>query len=271
MESGTDWSREPRAPEWIVDRLRTGGPTLVALSGGVDSAVTALLAHDALGNDTLAVTLTGPALPREELDVARAVVRAIGLPHLEVPADPLVSPEYRSNPGNRCYFCRTVEGRALRELAGHRGFGQLIDGVHQDDLKEARPGLRAMDEAGFLHPLAEAGWTKAIVRRFGRERGLPNWDRPSNACLASRVQHGREISAELLERIDTAEEFVRSLGFRRVRVRSYGGTSRVEVDPAEVACLTTSPLLAIVTRELLRLGFPDVTIDPMGYRARPGA
>ncbi|HEY6238394.1 MAG TPA: TIGR00268 family protein, partial [Thermoplasmata archaeon] len=136
---------------------------------------------------------------------------------------------------------------------------------------EDRPGLVAMAEAGFRHPLAEGGWRKRQVREYARAVGLPNWDQPSDACLASRVVHGRVISAELLRRVEQAEDAVRARGFRRVRVRTDGRSARVEVDGGEVERLRAHPTADGVLDDLRRIGFDPVTLDPTGYRPRPGA
>jgi uncharacterized protein len=255
----------------LVEGLRHGGRSVVALSGGVDSAVVAALAHRALGRDAWAVTLTGPSVSAEEIDRAAAVVRAIGIQHANVPVDPLDDGDYRSNPSNRCYFCRRVEGRAIRAWAEGRGIVRFLDGIHLDDLGDDRPGIRAMDEAGFQHPLLEAGWHKAEVRKYARSLGLPNWDAPSEACLASRIPHGQPVSRPLLGRIETAERAVRALGFRRVRVRVAEDDARVEVDRAEVARLRSEPTATQVQRELRALGFRVVRLDPDGYAPRANA
>jgi pyridinium-3,5-biscarboxylic acid mononucleotide sulfurtransferase len=265
----------PSAPQpWpeseIVRRIGAGGPSLVALSGGVDSSLVAAFARDALGDRSLAVTLAGPAVARSEVARAQQVAGTIGIEHLVVDVDPLAHPEYRANPSNRCYFCRSIETEALRRVGGSRSIGQYLDGVHLDDLHDDRPGIRAMDEAGFSHPLVGAGWTKTEVRSAARARGLPNWDEPSDACLASRVAHGEPISAELLQRIEAGEAAVRARGFRRVRVRVRGGSARVEVGPEEVARLLTQPLAGEVRAALEDLGFAPVRLDPDGYRAHRG-
>jgi len=249
----------------VVGRLRQGGPALVALSGGVDSSLVAALAVDALGASARAATLAGPAVARTEVERARRVADYLGIAHDVLRVDPVEDPEYRANPNDRCYYCRRLETGVLRTFGAPRGMRQFLDGVHLDDLSDVRPGLRAMDEAGFVHPLVWARWTKADVRDAAHRRGLPNWDEPSDACLASRVAHGEPISHELLERIDAAETLVRARGFRRVRVRVRGGAARIEVDPDEVARLSAGPLAEEITEEVRRVGFERVTIDPLGY------
>lgn len=254
-----------RPEEEVVTRLRAGGPALVALSGGVDSSLVAAFAVQALGPTAVAVTLSGPAVARAEVERARRVAAFLGIAHEVLPVDPLAREEYRANPTNRCYFCRTVETAVLRGYGDSRGVQQYLDGIHLDDLSDDRPGLRAMDDAGFVHPLVWAGWTKADVRRAARARALPNHDQPSDACLASRVAHGQPISREVLAQVEAAEAFVQARGFRRVRVRVHGRSARVEVDPAEVFRLTTEPVAGEVRSALRALGFELVALDPRGY------
>ena len=240
---------------------------MVALSGGVDSSLVAALAFSALEGEAVAVTLAGPAVSRAEVERAERAASAIGVEHVILPVDPLSRADYRENRPDRCYFCRSVETFVLREFGRARSVDQYLDGVHADDLSDERPGIQAMDEAGFRHPLLAAGWGKVEVRAEARRRGLPNWDQPSDACLASRVAHGEPVSAELLARVESAERVLLDRRFRRVRVRVRAGAARIEVDPAEVARLMEEPLASEVLREVARLGFPSVTIDPRGYRS----
>jgi uncharacterized protein len=244
---------------------------VVALSGGVDSAVVATLAVRALHGDAHAVTFTGAAVSREEVERAAAVARSIGIDHSLVAVDPLAEVGYRSNPTNRCYFCRRVEGGALRAFGSERGISSYLDGVQLDDLGDDRPGIRAMDEAGVFHPLLWAHWRKTDVRAFARSVGLPNWDAPSDACLASRIRHGEEVTLPLLHQVDAGERLIRSHGFRRVRVRVAQSRATVEVDPEEVDRLRAEPMASTVRSELLRLGFLDVVLDEHGYHGRPSA
>lgn len=248
-------------------RIAAGGAALVALSGGVDSSLVAAWARQALGPASVAVTLSGPAVARTEVERARRVAQAVGIEHVVLEVDPLARAEYRSNGSNRCYFCRTVETEVLRREGRRRCVSQYLDGIHREDLADDRPGIRAMDEAGFAHPLTWTGWTKPEVRAAARARRLPNWDQPSDACLSSRVRHGDPISAELLARVERGENWLLGRGFRRVRVRVHGGGARVEVDPDEVPRLRAEPLASEVRRSLGSLGFDPVEIDPLGYGA----
>ncbi len=254
-----------RADGALLERLRAGGPALVALSGGVDSSVVAALAFEALGERARAVTLCGPAVAGREVARARTVARAIGIDHVVLDVDPLARAEYRENRTDRCYFCRSVEAERLRRYGESHRLRQYVDGVHLDDLADDRPGLRAMDEAGFEHPLVWAGWTKADVRAAARARGLPNSEEPSDACLASRIAHGDPVTGELLRRVEAAETVLLGEGFRRVRVRVRSNEARIEVDPDEVPRLLQEPLASYVSRRVRELGFAPVTLDPHGY------
>ena len=268
---GRGTARGPRPVEELLEGLASGGPTLVALSGGVDSAVTALLAHRADPGRTYAATLVGPAVSAFEADRAVRVARWIGIPHTLLPVDPLAVEGYRSNPPNRCYFCRTTETAALRRYGASLGIARYLDGVQRDDLGDVRPGIRALDEAGFEHPLLAAGWGKSEVRTWAHREGLPNWDAPSDACLASRIPHGIPVAAELLERIADSEADLRARGYGRIRVRIDGTGARIEVDPQEVARLLEPFERAEVTRRLKARGFTAVEIDPRGYGHRAHA
>lgn len=261
----------PWTPSQVEAVLRRGGPLLVAMSGGVDSSVVALLAHRALPGNAVAVTLTGPAVSDAEVDRARRVAASIGIRHIRLPVNPLADANYRANPANRCYFCRRTETAALTSWGRANGVHRYVDGVHLDDLTDDRPGLRAMAEAGFVHPLVDARWRKATIRQFARDEGLPNWDQPSDACLASRIPHGRELSLLLLDRVRLAERGLLDRGFRRVRVRTEGGGARVVVAASEVGRLLAEPLASEVRQDLERLGFSPIELDPTGYVARPGS
>ena len=268
MLPGPNPAAAPRPPEAIVALLRGRGPALVALSGGVDSSVVAALARQALGDRVLAATVTSASVSPRELEAARGAAEALGLRLRLVEAEPLEDERYRANGPDRCFRCRSVETRALRDAGAAEGVTQYLDGIHLEDLGDDRPGIRAMDDAGFFHPLLWAAWTKADVRRYARSVGLPNWDRPSNACLASRVARGQEVSRELLERIDRAEGLLVGRGFRQVRVRVRGEGAAVEVDPSETGRLDDPALRAELTGQLLALGFRSVAFTPGGYRSR---
>ncbi len=241
-------------------------PCVVAFSGGVDSGLVGAFAHARDPSGVLLATFTGPAVTTEEVERAIRTARFIGALHRLVPLDPLNDGRYASNPLDRCYFCRSLEGDALGSLARSEGYPWVLDGIHRDDLGEDRPGVRAMNERGIRHPLLEAGLGKADVRALARELGLPNWDTPSNSCLASRVRTGEPITRETLSRVEAAEAILHREGFGQVRVRTSQRMATIEVEREGLSRLRSGALVQRITEEVQRLGFTRVTVDPEGYR-----
>ena len=252
------------ARDAILHGFRARGRVLVAYSGGVDSGLVAKLAHDALDGGALAVIADAESLSRRELAEAKAQAAEIGIPLRVVPVSELESPAYAANPVNRCYFCRAGLGGVLSDLAAAEGFRAIADGVNLSDLGDVRPGIRAMDEAGFWHPLVESRLSKADVRALARSVGLSFWDKPSNACLSSRIPHGTAITLDLLRRIEAAEDYVRGRGFRQVRVRHEGTTARIEVPPEDIPRLLD--LRGEIESAIVGLGYRQAVVDPVGYR-----
>jgi len=253
------------AYERMRDAAAAKGRVIVAYSGGVDSGLVARTVHDAIGDRALAILADTESFSRRELVEARAEAEEIGIPLRVVGMSELTSEDYRRNPANRCYFCREGLADELVPIARREGFAAIADGVNVSDLGDVRPGIRAMDEAGFWHPLVEAGLSKADVRALARGLGLSFWDKPSNACLSSRVPHGTPITVELLRRVETAEEVLRGRGFRQVRVRHEQETARIEVPPEDIPRLRTVELE--VAAALRAIGYRSVVIDPAGYRS----
>ncbi len=245
---------------------RTGG-LLVAFSGGVDSAVLAKLAVEALGARAVAVTVDSQTFTATELREARRLARLIGIRHIVVGHDELAEEAFCRNPPDRCYLCRRGLSGKMKAVAGKLGLGAIADGANYSDAGEHRPGIRAASEAGVLHPLMEYRVTKAEVRRMARALGLPVARKPSSACLSSRIPYGERITEEKLRRIERAEAFIRSLGFSQVRVRHHGTLARVEVEPRAVSRLARRGTMDKVARRLRRLGFTYVTADLEGYRS----
>ena len=243
----------------------TKGTLLVAYSGGVDSGLVAKIAHDALGDRALAILADSESLSRSEVEAASAQASEIGIPLRVVGTYELSSEEYRRNPVNRCYFCREGLADELVPIARREGFAAIADGINVSDLGDFRPGIRAMDAAGFWHPLVEAGLAKPDVRALARGLGLSFWDKPSNACLSSRIPHGTPITVEVLRQVEAAEEVLRDRGFRQVRVRHQGATARIEVLPEDIPRLRT--IEADIARVLRSIGYPETVIDPTGYRS----
>jgi uncharacterized protein len=241
------------------------GRVLVAYSGGVDSGLVAKIVFDAIGDGALAVLADSESLARWEVEAATAHAEEIGIPLRVVGTSELASEEYRMNPANRCYFCREGLADELVPIARREGFAAIADGINVSDLGDVRPGIRAMDEAGFWHPLVDADLGKADVRSLARGLGLSFWDKPSNACLSSRIPHGTPITVEVLRQVEVAEDYLRGRGFPQVRVRHEGATARIEVPIQDLPRLLTMEVE--VTRALRSVGYRETVIDPRGYRS----
>jgi len=251
----------------MVAAMRQRGPLLVAFSGGVDSGLVARVARDALGSGAIAAISDAESLPRRELREALEAAREIGIELRVVSVSELANDDYVANTSRRCYFCRKELGAALKPLAAELGVRTIADGVNLSDLGDHRPGIRAMDEEGFWHPLVEFQLAKSHVRALARRLGLRFHDKPSNACLSSRIAYGEVITLEKLARVEAAEEALRALGFRVVRVRSHGGIARIEV-PREDLPRIASPEIAEKVEQAVRdAGFAYVTLDLRGYRS----
>ncbi len=250
----------------ILAEMTARGSLLVAFSGGVDSAVVARLAREALDGKALAVTASSESLSTHELEAARATAEEIGIRHRVLRYSDLDDPAYVANDAARCFHCRSSMSRRLLSVAAEEGLEHLADGVILDDLSDDRPGTAAMEAAGFWHPLAEAGLGKADVRAIAWALGLSVHRKPSNACLSSRIARGTPVTAGLLRRVEGGEAFTRSLGFDQIRVRAVDGGARVEVGPEEVPRLLREDVARQVTAHLRSLGFMSVELDPHGYR-----
>jgi uncharacterized protein len=250
----------------LLDRLRTLPSLLVAYSGGVDSAFLAWAAHQALGPRALSVTADSASYPERHRQMALAIAREFGFSHEIIRTGELDRPEYRANEPDRCYYCKTELFTQLSRLAAARGFAAVADGSNADDRGDYRPGRRAAREFGVISPLDEAGLSKNDVRILSREAGLPTWDEPASACLSSRIPYYSEVTEEKLRTIERAEEAVRALGFRVLRVRHHGDVARVEVARDEMARLLDPDMAQAIDSKLRALGFRYVTVDLRGYR-----
>ena len=240
---------------------------LVALSGGVDSAVLLALALKALDRSrVLAVTGQSASLTDEDLAAAGAVARRLGAEHLVAPTHEIERPGYRANRGDRCFHCRWELFGLLRRVADERGLARVAYGAIVDDLGDHRPGMQAAERLGVVAPLLAAGIGKPEVRALARAAGLPIAERPANACLASRIPAGSEVTVARLERIGRAESALRALGLGQLRVRDHGRTARIELDADGLRRIADAGFRGRVVRATRGAGFAEVVVDPGGYR-----
>jgi uncharacterized protein len=244
------------------------GRVMVAYSGGVDSTLLLRVARDTLGDkNILAVTALSPLYPERELAEAKRLTQEMGVRHLLIESNELEIEGFSKNPPNRCYFCKKELFRELKDLAQRERIPFIVEGSTLDDEKDHRPGRRAVQELGIRSPLKEAMFTKVEVRELSKTLGLKTWDKPSFACLASRIPYRDEITAGKLKMVDEAEDFLFGLGFKQVRVRHHGDLARIEVYPEEIERLMNGSLREQVVSRLKKIGYHYVTIDLQGFRS----
>lgn len=248
----------------ILNRL---GPTLIAFSGGVDSSFLLAVAARALGEKVVALMTISSSTPQEDAEQAVALARTLDVQLLTIPHDELAIPQYAANPTNRCYFCKNSLYEICRREANRLSLSSIADGVNIDDLKDYRPGLHAAAEYGIFHPLVEAHFTKAEIRKASKLLGLPTWKKPASPCLSSRIPYGTPITATMLGQIDRGEALMRSLGFRDLRVRHHGRSARLEINSEDFLQLLSHNVIETIKRGMKEAGFASILLDMEGYRS----
>lgn len=242
---------------------------VVAFSGGVDSTFVAAVAFEALGKDAVAITGVSPSVAPAEREEAAALARRIGIRHEWVETHEMDNPEYVANSSMRCFHCKDELYGVLGAIAAAANGAVVVDGTNADDAGDWRPGRQAATQHGVRSPLLELGFTKAEIRELSREMGLPTWDKPAMACLASRIPHGTAVTVEALDQVGAAEAVLRSFGLREIRVRHHGDVARIETDKAGMDIAFSPENRGKIVARLQNLGFKHVALDLAGYR--PGS
>ncbi|GEA14451.1 MAG: pyridinium-3,5-biscarboxylic acid mononucleotide sulfurtransferase [Moorella sp. (in: firmicutes)] len=252
--------------ELLQKNLTDMEAVLVAYSGGVDSSLLLKVASMTPAR-VLAVTAASPTYPQVEIDAATRLAQELGLQHLVINTNEMEDSAFTANPPERCYHCKKELFAKLQELAREYGLKVIVDGANADDSGDFRPGSRAAREFGVRSPLQEVGLTKEEIRQLARHLNLPNWDKPSMACLSSRIPYGQAITPEKLEQVAAAEAFLRQLGLREIRVRHHGAIARLEVNPTAFALLIDANVREKLVNRLHELGFTYITLDLEGFRS----
>lgn len=248
---------------------------VVLSSGGIDSSLLACIVSKFKDTKTItAITADSPSIPRAELLQVQEYIQQLGIVHRLVETEELDNPEYRANRGNRCYFCKKALYHVVDTIISHDEQTVVVDGTNADDLTDHRPSLPASREHGIKHPFVELGIGKALIREMARREGIPFWNKPSMACLASRIEEGVEVSAHVLQMIENAEEVLRGMGFQDIRVRYHESgikprfqkIARIELPAPDVIRFINADHHKVIARQLVKFGFDHVTLDLQGYK-----
>ena len=251
--------------EYLKKRIAAKGNLLVAYSGGVDSSLLASVAHDVSGDKALAVILDSETMPRSELQHATALAKSLGLNYRTAEFSILRGEQFLQNPVTRCYICKKKSALLLKSIAKEEGISCIADGVNLSDYRDYRPGIAAADEEGIWHPFVDAAITKEEIRSTAHSLGLPVWNKPSSACLATRIAYGQPITPEGLAMVEEAEEYLKSRGFGQLRVRSHGRMARIELLNQDMA--RAMNCRDEIVKMLKSIGFDYVALDLQGFRS----